>query len=119
MSLVATTVVAATATATKKATKRTKSTARLTAVASRITLLPTTEQRSGQLTNEVARPTAALSGGATVVLLSTAKEGARELANEVIRPATAVALLVVAHERIHGKATQRAVARLSFAADTS
>ena len=57
-----------------------------------------------------------------MILLSAAKERARQLANEVVRPAAAaaVALLVaVAHERIHCEATQRAVAGLSIAADTS
>lgn len=78
-------------------------------------LLSTTEQRSCQLANKVVRPTTAL---ASVVLLSAAEEGARELADEVVRSAAAaaVALLVVTHESVHGKAAQRAVARLAVSA---
>ena len=46
-----------------------------------------------------------MSGTAAVVLLSATKEGTRKLADEIVRPAAAVALLVVAHERVHGEAT--------------
>lgn len=57
-----------------------------------------------------------MSRGAAMVLLSATEEGTGKLANEVVRPAAAVALLVVAHERIHCEATQRAVAGLAIAA---
>lgn len=54
-----------------------------------------------------------------MVLLSATEEGACELADEVVRPAAAMALLVVAHERVHSKASERAVAGLAIATDTS
>lgn len=83
-------------------------------MAPRAVLLSTTEQRSCQLANKVARPTAAL---AAVVLLSAAEEGARELADEIVRSAAAAAALLVAtHEGVHGEAAQRAVARLAVSA---
>jgi hypothetical protein len=108
-------VVAAT---TKQSAQRTQSTARLVAV-TRAALLPTAEQRSCQLTDEVTRSTATMARTATVVLLSATKEGACKLANEIVRPTAAVALLVVSHERIHSEAAQRAVAGLAVTANTS
>jgi hypothetical protein len=116
--VVAAVVAVTTAATTKQSTKRTKSAARLPAM-TRAALLSTAEKRSGQLTNKVSRTTTAVSRGAAVVLLSATKEGACELADEVVRPAAAMALLVVAHERVHSKASERAVAGLAIATDTS
>jgi hypothetical protein len=48
-----------------------------------MTLLSTTKKRSCELSDEIARATAAMSAAASVALLSAAEQGAGELADQI------------------------------------